>query len=472
MKKSNNKVAYQNEAKSIFENQVKANFGTCLNKNIWRGSWAFDTLIDYFNTVDDSSSSELSKTVLTTTMNAMNGDWWDDYGWDGIASLRAAENLNLDDTTKATFIQNAINSWCYMYGMGWKIGGMSTFDVPYPSICNWQERISSKDGDIGARNVFTYWKSKNTPSYWAELQPKYDMGGIWNTTNNANEPVRTMNPCSHTQELEGIQNTVTNAVFMLLSLRLYKFSLNPAYSHYFTDVAVDTRLIRSSWLGQLKWFDAWFNLESGSSSMKYDINPAFAGTHNLIRERAPQLINNLWSPGYCNQLGWTGDQGLVLGAFRESIEVLSNEGELSALNASSVSLYGSIINAVSLACFSTANYSGLSVPVLRPWVQYQTVHNVRSYNLFPAGDDADYQTGIAVFARYLQQAIEAGYQTDSYLKQKLLDTADCIVEGTFATENFVTCDGFYPNSVGSNSPDEQTAWINQLAVLCLAIKLS
>src|SRR5262245_6722705 len=125
----NNQTAtdYRTAAKNLFSKSIQPNFPSYMGnegENIWRTTWALDTLIDYFSIVDSSPVASFIKSVFDNKLlDATKGFWWDDYGWTGIACLRAALSFNLDGATQSFLIQNAINCWCYMHGPGWQIGG-------------------------------------------------------------------------------------------------------------------------------------------------------------------------------------------------------------------------------------------------------------------------------------------------------------------------------------------------------------
>ena len=362
-----------------------------------------------------------------------------------------------------------------MNGPGWLNGGSKSpteFNVPYWEIFNWQALINNKNGDIGAPNVFNYWKGNGIPSYWADLQPRYTPGGLWNTTDSPQQPSQTMNSCGVVQELAGIQNTVTNAIFTVLSLRIYRLSQNPNYAHYFESRNIDTSAILQAWTNQMNWFQKWFYQEKSDASLLYDSNPTYPGTSVLIRERVPRMYNNMWSPGFCHSLSWTGDQGLMLGAMREAQQFITeNQSAVKLTEPVAEEFFINIINGVTQSSWSNQGYdiNPHTNSILRPWVQYDVANNSGSYNNFPAGDDADYQTGIAVFCRYLQQAVEAGFIPSPDLKSAVLNLADLICSGYFAQTQYTLCDGFIENQ--GWDANSMTAWINQLAVLCLAIKM-
>ncbi len=469
MEKQNNKAAYIAAAKSLFNNTIQPNFSTYMAAgNIWRTTWALDTLTNYFLAVDSSNAASFAQSLLTNSLlDATNGFWWDDYGWDGIACERAALALPLAIATRSTFIENAINCWCYMHGPGWKIGGEPNFTVPYPDICNWKTLLDQKKGDLGAANVFEYWQKNNSPTYWADLKPRFTPGGIWNTTDAPAQPTAKMNACGAVQELAGLQNTVTNATYTLLSNRLLALSVQPAYAHYFESKRVNTQEIYLAGARQLRWFLSWFQSAIPNASLLYDINPAFPDTSILIRERAPMMANGQWSAGYCHTLGWMGDQGLMIGALRESSLATHPAHPGERPDAALAATFGAIINGVMRSAWSKSGYT-TSTAVLRPWVQYSGGQG--TYDSYPAGDDADYQTGPAVFCSYLEQAMAIGYAPPPPLKAALLALADLILTGYFDANQYVSCDGFY--SSGTSDSNGMTAPINQLAVLCLAVRLS
>lgn len=461
--KANTRQDYITAADNIFNASVKSQFLTAMKGNIWRASAGFDTLIDYLNltVVNKPITQSFANDVFNQLMAASGGDWWDDFGWAGNASVRAAQKLNIDAASKALFIQQALNCWCYMYGPGWQKNSQGKpFNVPYPDQNGWKEFIHKKGGDIGAPNVYAYWAANSaTYPHYRTHEPMFSPGGVWNSTN-------LNNPSS----LDPLQNTVTNAVFFLLSLRLLRLSQDSAYAAYFTNVSFDVSKIQTSVQNQFDWFIKWFNHQPNTpKSLLYMLNERDITSGILSRERSP-LYKTGPVAGYTQDLFWTGDQGLLVAAFREAFEnspLFSTED-----HAQATSMFGAFIEGVWKAAFSNTGYTSIPFPVLRPWVQY-TSGIQPQYTYFPPGDDADYLTGTAVYCRSLQQSVAAGHVPPPDLKAKITQLADLIVAGNrFKQHNYV-CEAFSPDNPDfSSGANSMTPYINQLAVLCVAAQMN
>lgn len=216
---------------------------------------------------------------------------------------------------------------------------------------------------------------------------------------------------------------------------------------------------------QLRWFLAWFR-ESGETGLSYPINPP-ANDYVLIRERAGCYANGQWDPGYCDLLAWLGDQGIMLGAFREILESDLAQG-INEQELSISMIYQHILAGVDQACWSSYGYANMPVSVLRPWVLYQQIPG-GSYLPFPEEDDADYQTGVGVYCNYLLQAMQAGYQVPAETQKRILNLAAQIVLGAFDTQTQqIACDAFIPVESSDRRADRLTAYINRLAILTVA----
>ena len=79
-----------------------------------------------------------------------------------------------------------------------------------------------------------------------------------------------------------IQNTVTNAVFTILSLRLYQASQNQLFKNVFAESDLDAGACLQAWKDQISWFEQWIvNTTAADESMKFALDSSC-----LIRERA------------------------------------------------------------------------------------------------------------------------------------------------------------------------------------------
>jgi hypothetical protein len=118
---------------------------------------------------------------------------------------------------------------------------------------------------------------------------------------------------------------VTNALFTILTLRLYIPSFDAAFIRVFIDSKVNRDRVLKAWQNQMDWFNKWFfpvpqdNLKSLLYPLSQNYSPG-NGTA-LIRERVSTFSTGLWDSSYCPKLAWTGDQGLMLAALREAYQL-------------------------------------------------------------------------------------------------------------------------------------------------------
>ncbi len=486
---------YKEKLQFIFEQNMVSPGGawcTALNnseQNIWRTAWAFDTLIDYLVIMNEEQPGYTPKScsggsfiddAITNALNPKTGNWWDDFGWLGIASLRAAEQLTLTAAQKKDLVRRAVNSWCFMYGNGWKYGTKPTdppsdFNVPFPDD-NWDIVIKNhNNGNIGAPNAFAH-------TAYEQFQPKYSPGGIWNAElGSYDTPVQSdqyVTDKGDSPYLAPIQNTVTNGLYLVLSLRVYKALINPAYADYFAGSQIDNSVVLKAWQDQLTWFTNWFSLlgNTEQSSLLYSLKKD--GSRLLVRERVSMFYNGKWDAYYWQDLAWMGDQGLLIGALREANNYL-------VANPSNDPMYKKWLGTASvfpdiLRAVRTYAYSGDGLPPewgeqLRPWVQ---IGDNVTFNAFPAGDDPDYQTGVGVFYRYLSQVNAALPDLVTPFRDRIFDTANRICAPGFpdpAPASGPECDGMVRQISGGSDTQPFnyfTPWVNRMALLCIAIQLA
>ena len=118
---------FKQEAVRLFDREIHDRWKE--SDNVWRNAWAMDTLLDYFaaQKIDPAGYG-------ITALNALNptkkGNWWDDFGWIGLASLRAAEQTNYPEY-RDHFLKIAINAWAYMYGPGWSKSNRAIYPLVY-----------------------------------------------------------------------------------------------------------------------------------------------------------------------------------------------------------------------------------------------------------------------------------------------------------------------------------------------------
>jgi hypothetical protein len=457
---SNATEQLKQEANRLFTDEIYPSWKNA--GNVWRTACAMDTLLDYFMIceVDPASYEAAAINALDPTKG---GNWWDDFGWIGIAALRSADQ-NLFPESRTDFLKIAINAWAYMYGPGWSQSSTDVYPFTDAQLRGWSTFAQKHSTNSGAPNVW-----KDIAQTWhgitdqqkMERQPRYSPGGIWNAPITGDDAPVPVPSYQGTQAyVSPIQNTVTNAVFTILSLRLYEASKNADFGSVFQESTLDTAACLQAWKDQIAWFDLWM-LQTAAPDQSLILK---SGGGALVRERASTFIS-LWDSAYDKDWAWTGDQGLLLGALREG-------GSAGYVESDAFALYRDIVDGVFDNGYQPRTYGGkISGTFLLPWVG---IGAADPYNTgVPQNDSPDYQTGTGVFMRYLLQA----YQADPSIleqghKEMIIASANCIIQPGFGTEAdpYGDCDPY--TSIGESDADEITAYVNRLAELLLAIQVS
>ena len=163
--------------------------------NFWRLGHTFDTIIDYFATVTTSDAKNFASTayeryITTVDPKLQKACLYDDFGWWGIAGLKASWSNYFGDWT-AKFKEIAPSCWNTLDGKG--------------------------------ANV---WKNADQQK-WRKLRPRFG-GGVWNCAwNDRGVPGDCATPCNppaRTDAIRGFQNTVTNGLYFVLAARLFAAS--------------------------------------------------------------------------------------------------------------------------------------------------------------------------------------------------------------------------------------------------------
>ena len=459
-------AAYLAEAKVLFD-QIHPLWSTA--GNVWRTACAFDSLLDYF-IVSGADSAPYGQDALTALDPTKKGNWWDDFGWIGIAALRAAEQ-RFAPQYRYEFLKIAINAWCYMYGPGWSTSSTQNGVYPYTDQPGWAEFARTHTFNLGAPNC---WKNikltwpEVSPTTQAELGPRYTPGGIWNSPFSATDHPDAVGQYQGTGDtLNPIQNTVTNAVYALLSLRLSLAAQNPDFAHYFTDVGINLPALNQAWKNQIDWWQQW--MQATPEPMQTLLLSAQSGSKggSLVRERVStfQVVDGVryWDSSYNQGMTWSGDQGLLIGALREAQSMYPSSPP------SVVSLYPALIQGVFANYFLPRSYGSVSGSFPLPWL---SVGSSAPYIEVPPGNDyGDYQTGVGVFMRYLLQAYRADPKLLAPYRDTLIALANALVAPGFGTSSpGGLCDAF--TAYGNGNADMISAPVNRLAVLNLAIAIS
>ena len=460
---------YKQKADSLFNDHILGLWKT--SGNVWRNGCAMDTILDYF-TACDIDPSIYADTAISSLNPTKLGNWWDDFGWIGLAALRAAE-LDLWPAYRDRFVKIAINSWAYMYGPNWSQSNTAIYPFTGADLPGWETFKSGHKANMGAPNVWNNieqtWTNKPiSEDDKMERKARYSPGGIWNSPIlDSSEPLLSL-----TYQGDGvlgyvnpIQNTVTNAVFTVLSLRIYQASKNALFSDVFNESTLDAEACLQAWKDQIGWFEQWIvNTTAADESMKLALD-----TGCLIRERASRFHEwngkSYWDSSYTKEWIWTGDQGLLIGALRE--------GKASGYLTSAVlDLYPQIVEGVFAYGYHPRTYNGtITGNFLLPWILVGSDDPDTAGAL--AGDANDYQTGTHVFMRYLLQAYKAEPNLLKNHQDAILNSANNIIKDGFGTNPNPdsSCDSFTPYKIKDDAT-LMTPYINRLSVLLLAIELS
>jgi hypothetical protein len=117
---------------------------------------------------------------------------------------------------------------------------------------------------------------------------------------------------------KGVKNTVTNALFFLLSCRIYRLTLEE-------NIADNDKYLEMAYR-QWVWFDSWFKLE------KYGYLQKLSSGGVLVQERPTAFFEGsdykdtahpAWEKGWV----WTGDQGMLLAALTDMLAIKNNLAE-------------------------------------------------------------------------------------------------------------------------------------------------
>lgn len=463
--------ALRDAAEALFEQSILGLWKDA--RNVWRTAWAMDTLLDYFSILDVDASAYES--IAVDALNPVHkGAWWDDFGWIGIAALRAAE-MNTFPAHRDTFVKIAINAWAYMHGPGWSAS--STDVYPFRDVEGWAEFANEHSGNRGAANVWNdieqTWPDV-TREEKASLRPRHAPGGAWNSPLQADSHPQTSpvysGQCNY---LNPVQNTVTNGLYAILSLRINQAADKPQFKSLFDQSTLDTHASRNAWKNQIEWLNQWMTeTPDPVQSLMYTLDNG-----SLVRERVstfhPVDQQLLWDMAYRKHLVWTGDQGLLIGALRES-----RNGHLPTPRPKVLECFPDLIKGTFNHAFADRTYGQVRGSFPLPWL---VVHSENPYEAAsPGNDNADYQTGVGVWMRYLLQA----YRADPALLDPYRDTINTLAaniakmgtESRPHVEPAGCCDAFtpYEDSCGVDADPANTfiAFVNRLSVLLLAIEMN
>jgi hypothetical protein len=298
----------------------------------WKLGNSLDTMIDYLANVDHSDADSFGEAAKTQCKDWIypgnpTWTWFDDFGWFVISTDRASR--------QSFFSSNVQKEFCGFSQECWK-----RFTERAP--CTWCLRTRDPDcfkdyGPAVAGGVWnTYWKW--TPDdYPGDKEGDPSLGA-----------------------LPGIQNTVTNALYLICAQRRGD-----------TDAAGNEWSFLNAWLSSQQQPNLWWPQNNGGA---------------LVRERVSRVANGKTNPGFQEDWAWTGDQGLILGGLVDRIA--KGQDAANARTQAKALLTG--------ARLSLVDNGGILQPC--------TATGTPPHPVGKPPDVDDYRTGTGVFWRYLLQA--------------------------------------------------------------------
>ena len=306
--------------------------------SFWKLGNSFDTMIDYLEVIDQSDAQDVAQMAVTQLKASLrditggyDGAWFDDFGWWSVATQRALQKPFFNSDSKQQ-LQKILDA-CW-----------SRFTANAPFV--WERRTSVKFDSYGPAVEGGVWNA-----YWDGTAEKYPGPKNGNPSDG---------------HLIGIQNTVTNALYLMAAYRLGA-----------SDAAAK-QAAQSEWRFLLAWLDEkqdslWWGLDDKTG---------------LVRERVGHFANGVKAPhvdnppfactGFEENWAWTGDQGLMLGNFSDAMLATSPDYREGLLDRAQHLLSGVRQHLVD------GNH---------------VVQNYTTTGCIPDGDENDYQVGSGVFWR-------------------------------------------------------------------------
>ena len=234
--------------------------------SFWQLGNSFDTMIDFLDTIDSSSANDIAQLAVKKfhdKANPIDSFWFDDFGWWSIAAERALQK---------PFFQPNAKHFCYILNKCW-----SRFTDRAPFV--WERHKSNTFDDYGPSVEGGVWNA-----YWQGTLPEYPGPNSGDPSNGG---------------LAGIQNTVTNALYLMAAQRLGQTDPNA----------------RQAAQKELKFLLTWFDDKQDPLWWSIDENTA------LVRERVGHFANGkaASAPGFQADWAWAGDQGLILGCISDAM---------------------------------------------------------------------------------------------------------------------------------------------------------
>jgi hypothetical protein len=318
------------------------------------------------------------------------GDWWDDYGWWGIAALSAYENFDAvftppvnpkpdcyaeGDVSKDCCLQFAVDSWTVMTVYAWlKANADNT--GPKPTVA----------------------------------------GGCWNNYYDEKDP-----------DSGGVENTITNVLYLTLSARLY---LATAGQEKWK--AQNQEFLNSA-CASYRWFGEWFinrGILDSRSPMPDQLiywlleRPVSSGSD----------FNQKGKPPYTPKQKWSGDQGVFFGGLAGILQMqdaIADNPDIQALSAD-LQKAGRKYTALEYAAYLLARLAQGSSWLFTydPFVLHEAVFSSDLINSY----SADYATGKGVLMRYISEVKPVLDPTINF-QQYIVDSANAIINHPATSEN-------------------------------------
>jgi hypothetical protein len=346
--------SYYDAAKQNFSDLQEKIMSTDGDVDFWKTANAFDTMIDFLSIEDPQSSAKDVAENVTSLWTIGEGEdkgkdyyrgealgpgqWFDDYGWWVVATNRAAEMPFFADK-KDEFRKITKACWARFKDNAphvWERRTVDTYKECEPAVAH--------NKFIAAYGVWN--------SYWTDTDPKW-VGPRGDPTDR-NEPY------------QGVQNTVTNALYLIAAQRLGDSDADQEFN----------------------FLNEWFDMGTVNSSdppvrLFWDLDlkaPVKPPPSAVIRERVSFYVNRVPDRRFDPNWVWTGDQGLILSALVDRAAKMELGKERTALLERAEKLLNGAYY------FLTDSGNG---GVLRHWRPHDPVSNHVD----------DYSTGTGVFWR-------------------------------------------------------------------------
>jgi hypothetical protein len=305
---------YSLRAKETFDSLVRT--VATYTENAWRVGNALDTMFDYMFYFPQENARVLA--VAKLALSRWKSDdiqktmcWYDDFAWWGIASAKAFDDryAHVFDSYRSEFQALAMECWTVVHS------GRPHKVYKYKGVPNvWENRDEGSD-----RGYFT------RPDTWAE--PRYQ-GGTWQYE--MFKDARPEGECSYKNPgdpkdpehgyLGPFQLTLMQGLYMVLALRLR------ASGKGTEKAAEPVRGFLQNW---------FFDPVSPENKLLWDLGDRASV---LVRERvstyAPRDPLRGDFPavqGYEKEEAWSGDQGLILGALLDYLQLHGSDRDAQSL---------------------------------------------------------------------------------------------------------------------------------------------